>query len=771
MRFKEFMSEKIRLTFLLVFFTFSLSLMVSAASSPSLNHLVFTRIIKPAPVLPQEGVVLRYKRSVGDVITYKQIFYAERQIALNRPEFYKLKIEWTVKVATIAENQGIYTLAIQYNREQARLLNQKELEGILSPEEIFDLLVEQTDFDLQSTRVVEIDSLGRNLNHSYYYNEMFSGLHPLATRLFTLPENPMYPGMTYEIKAEEPVTITYKGIIPWVTGEIHVFEGQVAGGRIRASFFKESGLLESLEYTGEYLVDFKLVRENYLFSFINRQKLSLNEMLVDEKINKAVVHAALRKEAITVPATIIGAFLESHDKSKRRLAAAYCALRGIPSGLNIRPYLSDSDPVVRYNAVKAMTLQKNNVSLMKSIALDSTDPLHDRARNFLERSSYFVPEPYREDFRRLRDYIYGQQETDFQTEMGLDRLRILLKFMKPEGQQVGGFYKRLIVNPVTGKIQPYYIYLPVDYDPAEVYPAVIYFGGGDGRGDQALTEAYQQLMKSDEMAGYILITPQAEGMWWEEASTEGFIRMFNEVLKTYNVDTDRLYAAGTSNGAMATFFYGTHLADRFAAIFSNMGYPVVKHSPPETPRDSEVLKNLKHTPVYIVHGDSDTMVFPVGSQKAYQILRRLKYDVRYDEFPGRNHDIKISELRGKMIQWFREKIRTTVPRQIEYVINDEQFTQHFWIKVDKLKAFPGEISAVVDEARNEIRIKSRNVESLTVYCDYRMLDLSREIKIYHNNKLVFSGLVQPAPTEVLEALRDRLDPAMAFEASVKIEVD
>ncbi|MDI6846359.1 MAG: hypothetical protein QME28_09505 [Candidatus Saccharicenans sp.] len=771
MRFIKLRCGKLLSSFLLAVFLFSFPLISPSAASPSMNHLVFTRLIKPAPAHPEEGVLLRYKRTVGDLITYKQIFYADRQIALNRPESYKLRIEWTVKAATLAEKNGRYLLAIQYNREQARLLNQKELEGVLSSEQIFDLLVEQTDFDLQSTRVVEVDALGRNLNHSYYYNEMFSGLHPLATRLFTLPENPVYPGMTYEIEAEEPVTITYKGLIPWVTGEVHIFEGQVAGGRIRASFFKDSGLLESLEYTGEYLVDFKLVKENYLFSFINRQKMSLNEMLADEQINKAVVHAALRREAHKVPASVISSFLESHDKSKRRLAAAYCALRGIPEGLNIRPYLSDSDPVVRYNAVKAMTLQTHNNSLMKSIALDSSDPLRDRARNFLERSSYFVPDPYRQDFRSLRDYIYGQEDKKFETSIGLDRLQMLLKYMKPESEYLGGFYKKIITNPVTGKIQPYFIYLPVDYDPYEVYPAVIYFGGGDGRGDQALTEAYQQLMKSDEIAGYILVTPQAEGMWWEEASAEGFVRMFNELLRTYNVDTDRLYAAGTSNGAMATFFYGTHLADRFAAIFSNMGYPVVKHSPPETPRDSEVLKNLKHTPVYIVHGDSDTMVFPVGSQKAYQILRRLKYDVRYEEFPGRDHDIKISELRGKIIRWFREKVRNAVPGQIEYVINDEQFNQHYWIRVDKVKALPAEISATVDESKNEIRIRSRNVESLTVFCGDRMLDLSREIKIYHNNKLVFSGLVQPTPAELLEVARERLDPSLTFEASIRIEVD
>lgn len=744
----------------------------SFALEPASNPVSWSRFFLSAPAAQApEGVLLRYKRSVGDVVTYKQVFYAERQVALDRPEFFKFRIEWTVRVATIGEKDGRYTLAIQYNREQARLLNQKELEAVLPPEEIFDALVEQTDFDLQTTRVVEVDSLGRNLNQSYYYNEMFSGLHPLATRLFALPEQPVYPGLTYEIEAEEPVTITYKGLIPWVVGEMHCFEGKVAGGRLKANFFRESGLLESLEYTGEYLVNRKLMRETYLYSYLGRKKMTLAEMLGDETLNKAIVHAALDRDTFRVPASIIKSFLEGHDKGRRRLAAAYCAIRGIPNGLGIESFLNDPDPVVRFNAAKALTLQTSNPRWMKAIALNPEDPLQGRARNFLERSSYFIPETYLQEFHKLQDYIYGRTDSELETNIGLDKLQMMLKFMKPPGEHLGGFYKKFIVNPVTGKVQPYFIYLPVDYDPYELFPVVVYFGGGDGRGDQALTEAYQELMKADEMAGYVLVAPQAEGMWWEEASSEGFVRMVNEVLNTYSLDTDRIYAAGTSNGAMATFFYGTHLADRFAAIFSNMGYPVVKHSPPETPRDAEVLKNLKNTPVYIVHGDSDTMVFPVGSQKAYQTLRRLKYDVKYDEFPGRDHDIKLSELRGKMIKWFREKVRNSVPKQIDYVINDEQFNWHYWVRVDKVKALPAQVSAEIDEAKNEIRIKTRNVESLTVFCDGRELDLSREVKIFLNNKEVFSGMVEPSAPAMLEMTRARLDPALGFGASVKLEAN
>ncbi|MBC7364059.1 MAG: hypothetical protein H5U07_05905 [Candidatus Aminicenantes bacterium] len=237
------------------------------------------------------------------------------------------------------------------------------------------------------------------------------------------------------------------------------------------------------------------------------------------------------------------------------------------------------------------------------------------------------------------------------------------------------------------------------------------------------------------------------------------------------MDTERMYAAGTSNGAMATFFYGTHMADRFAAIFSNMGYPVVKQSPPETPRDAEMLRNLKNTSVYLVHGDSDNMVFPVGSQRAYRQLRQLRYDVKYDEFPGRDHDIKLSEVKDKIIQLFREKIRNAVPHELDFVLNDEEVNWYYWIKVEKVKALPAYVAAEINEKKNEIRIKTRNVESLTVFCDSRQLDLSQEVKIILNNKTVFSGMVGASPEVILETARSKLDPTLLYGASIKIMSD
>ncbi|MBC7363642.1 MAG: hypothetical protein H5U07_03730, partial [Candidatus Aminicenantes bacterium] len=479
-------------------------------------------LILPRSSSSSEEIVLRYKRTPGDVITYKQVFYAERQIQLSRPEYFKFKIEWTVKVATVAIKDGHHLLAIQYNREKVQMLNQKELEKIVSPEKILEAYVEQTDFDPQTVRVVETDEFGRNLNASYYYNEMFSGLHPLATRVFALPGRPLRQGMTYQVEAEEPVTFTYKGLIPWLRGELHYFEGEVAGGKIKASFFKESGLLESLEYYGEYLVNKKLVKEQYLYSFINKKQYTLEELWQDESINKAVLLASLNVDLPPVPANVIHSFLESFDKNRRRLGAAYCALKGIPEGLKLDSYLDDSDPVVSFNLAKALALHYSDFSQIKRIAENPRHPLQVRALNFLEKSTYFLPENLKADFEHIQQYIYENRDYESKINLSLDEVKQILRFMKPKQTARGGFYKRFIRNPLTGKIHPYYVYLPLDYDPKEVYPLIVYFGGGDGRGDQALVEAYQQLLKTDEMAGYILFVPEAEGMWWEKASEKAF---------------------------------------------------------------------------------------------------------------------------------------------------------------------------------------------------------------------------------------------------------
>lgn len=719
----------------------------------------------PAPQL------IRYNRRPGDVLTYRQIFQAERQVAPDRPEFFKFRIEWSVKVAIMDIHDGTARLAIQYNREKVELLNREELAEVLPPERIFEAFYEQTDFEFQSVRVVEVDEFGLNLNHSYYFNEMFSGLHPLASRVFGLPRSPVAPGDTFTVEAEEPVRFTYKGLTRGLVGDVHLFDGEVAGGWIKASFFKDLGVLDRLEYYGEYLVNRKLVRESFLYAFTGKSNSPLLQIFADEKVNKAALMSALRRDTPAAPAWLVKTFLASGDRSKRQLAAAYCALRGIPANLDLPPYLSDSDPVVRFNAAKALALFAGDLSPMKAVAADASDPLGRRAANFLERSTYFVPARLVSDYQALQDYIYAPAVRPLQTAVGLEDVKTLLGFMKPRNYRRGGFYKELIKNPETGATQPYYVYLPVDYDPAEFYPLIVYFGGGDGRGDQALAEAYQELMRSNDLAGYILFVPQASGMWWEEPSVRGFVESLRSVLRSFSVDTNQMYAAGTSNGAMAAFFYGTHLADRFAAIFSNMGYPVVKQVPPEEEKDREVLRNLKNTAVFMVHGDADTMVFPVGDQRAYQTLRRLKYRVTYEEWAGRNHDIRLKELRTDIVNLFRENIRRPLPEKIEFAVNDLDFNSNYWIRVDRAGKFPALISAELDAGKREIRIRTDGVEALTVFLRDDDLNLAGEIRILVNGKVAFKGVPQRSSALLLDTARNGLDPALTYDAALALKVD
>jgi len=719
----------------------------------------------------QGRYLIRYQYKPGDVLTFRQIFYAERQVRAGRPETYILNIQWTVKMAVVGVHNNVYQLAFQYNRENFEVVNRAELRDRLGAEEYFDLFRRLSDYDPQAVRYLLVTDSGKNVNGNFYYNEMASSLHPLLSRVFQLPEDPVAPGDSYDIEAEEPLKIVFEGVQKTWSGETFVFTCRVPGGEAQIAHNRSAGVPDRLIFQGAYIVDDCVVKEHFQFLFIDKQRMTWAEMQADDGLSKAVLLSSLRKNRPFLGRKIVEDFLASPFPENQNLAAAYLGLRGIPAGLNPKIHLDSPNPVVKYNAAKALFLYRKSPEAMTQLAEGPPGPVRDRAESFLKRSSYVVPRELLGLYKSLEEYIYLDKGDPASITNNLDSVKQVLNMMKPFNTWTGGFYKHAVVNPLTGHLQPFYLHLPPDYDPMEIHPMVIYFGGGDGKGDLALSVAYQNLMKNSDLAGHILFVPQAEGMWWEQASEEGLRAMFLFLLKQYSIDTNRLYASGTSNGGMATFYYGTHYADRFAAIASNMGYPVVKQTPPETIWDREVLRNLLHTSVYMAHGDNDTMIFPEGQRRAFSTLKRFNYAVAYDEWAGRNHDIGLDEIRGRIVDLFKNSRRLPSPSRIELVVNERESGRSFWIRVNDIAKRPARVTAEILPGTNVIEIRAQNVLGLTVFLEEDLIDVTRDVVIRVNGRPKFSGSFQSSVAFMLSSARETLDPLLSYPAAIELTLN
>ena len=168
---------------------------------------------------------------------------------------------------------------------------------------------------------------------------------------------------------------------------------------------------------------------------------------------------------------------------------------------------------------------------------------------------------------------------------------------------------------IDGIERTYHLYIPSMYDGKRDVPLLIalHGGGGTGKGMEENTtlEGFDKLAEKEN---FIVVYPDAVEKHWNDGRNDPysysaqnniddvkFISKLIENLKgEYNIDANRIYAVGMSNGGMMAFRLGCELSEKIFAIAT------VAASMPEN-----LYKNcspIKHISVLIIHGTDDPIV-------------------------------------------------------------------------------------------------------------------------------------------------------------------
>ena len=135
---------------------------------------------------------------------------------------------------------------------------------------------------------------------------------------------------------------------------------------------------------------------------------------------------------------------------------------------------------------------------------------------------------------------------------------------------------------------PYAIYVPEDYNPAKKYALAIHIGAAGCVGNDPLmtlsisssavnlaSDGVQQLVKDQGLGGMIVLCPQVpEGLrstrdnWSTSAAVPAHWQLIDSVLKTYNIDENRIYGTGHSMGGMEILEMAAQRDNFFAGIWA-----------------------------------------------------------------------------------------------------------------------------------------------------------------------------------------------------------
>jgi polyhydroxybutyrate depolymerase len=196
--------------------------------------------------------------------------------------------------------------------------------------------------------------------------------------------------------------------------------------------------------------------------------------------------------------------------------------------------------------------------------------------------------------------------------------------------------RRIKHNGIT---REYILYIPESYDGSTKVPLMFNFHGYAGKAVWYMEDADMRYLSESE--NFILVYPQGTrdtqgnpfSTHWNagldtpdnksEADDLGFIEtLINEIALDYNIDKERVYACGYSNGGMFAYALAAYKSDLIAAVGSVSGTMLtetINNASPSHP-----------TPIIHIHGTSDEVLPHTGGDGFGSVESILNYWIDFN---------------------------------------------------------------------------------------------------------------------------------------------
>ena len=273
----------------------------------------------------------------------------------------------------------------------AEISRRAGLERLVGKDKAREILETYDNLAPELVRFVKIDGFGRDRGSGYNLNTASSSVYSFMTRIARLPGLAIEAGESFLSREESELDVTYQGESSESRGAAYRFTARHPSGQALLVINKELGIPDRLEYTASYTAENQLRREGYSLVLREKRNLRWPDILPDPLVNKALVLGSLVRPELDCGRKIIQGFLDSADPERQNLGAAYCGLRGIPEGLDIAPYLKSANPIVRFNAAKAILKFRAESGPLRALTLDPDPYVRRRAVNFFEHEHLHDP--------------------------------------------------------------------------------------------------------------------------------------------------------------------------------------------------------------------------------------------------------------------------------------------------------------------------------------------------------------------------------------------
>jgi hypothetical protein len=240
-----------------------------------------------------------------------------------------------------------------------------------------------------------------------------------------------------------------------------------------------------------------------------------------------------------------------------------------------------------------------------------------------------------------------------------------------------------------GEERAYHLYVPEDYDPEKQY-AVFY----DLHGGVSTPRPYSvERMKPRrglwgtlaKEKGFIVIIPHGErkALWWNKLGTDNVLEQLDHVKRNYNVDENKVFISGFSDGASGAYWMALQRPTRCAGFVPLSGNMLVARMGPY----QAYPRNMLNRPIHATNGGRDSLYPSAAMKKLIDPIKKLGVDIDWTDYPEAQHRLTdyIETEMPRVMDFVKKTSRNPRPSTVVWETADTEVGRCDWVIIDKIE--------------------------------------------------------------------------------------